>query len=150
MARFHFPLQQLLDLRSRAEDEARCELAETQREVCRQRQRLDHLQQAATLAAQTATPQPGQPVQPGMLLNNDLHLAHLRARTAAQQARVDASSHQEGLHREQLLQAARNREVLERLKEKRLEQYRSASARIENRALDEAGTMVFMRQRENA
>jgi flagellar export protein FliJ len=149
MAGFHFSLQQLLDLRSRAEDKARCELAQTQREACAQREHLDRLQQASALAAQTVALPPGTPVQPGMLLNNDLHLAHLRAKTVAQQARVDVVSHREGEHRQQLVEAARNHEIIERLRQRRWEQYNTARTQAESRALDEAATMTFIHKREN-
>jgi flagellar export protein FliJ len=149
MARFHFSLQQLMDLRSRAEDRARCELAQTQREACAQREHLDHLKRASAQAAQTVSLRPGQPVQPAMLLNNDLHLAQLRAKTVAQQARVEVASHREGLHRQQLVEAARNHEVLARLRQRRWEQFTTAHTQAETRALDEAATMAFIRQREN-
>ena len=150
MASYHFPLQQLLDLRSRVEDQARCDLADTQRETCQQRDRLDVLSEACIQAAETVALAPGQPVHAAMLLNNGLHLAHLRAKTVTQRAQVEYCSLLETQRREQLLEAARNREVLERLKQRRRDMYQAQRAQVETRELEEAATLAFIRQKRNA
>lgn len=143
MPGFRFPLQRLLDLRRRHEDEARCQLAQSQREVSRHQERLSELRTACAEARQDAVPSAGRSVQPGLLLNNDLHLARLRLLATAQQSSVDRWQQQEQAHRSELVEKARNREVLERLRERRRSVHVADQQRREGRRLDEAGAMAF-------
>lgn len=150
MHSFSFHLQQLLELRSRAQDEAQRSLADSQREGRDERERLDHLSVACVSAAEATTARPGQPLQAAMLLNNGLHLAQLRAKSIAQTARVQQCRRQEEARRRQLLEAAQQREVLERLKQRRYEAHLAEATRAESRELDETAAMMFVRQREMA
>lgn len=150
MRSFSFPLQQLLDLRSRAQDEAQRSLAASQREALCERERLSDLSAACVSVAAATSAQPGQPLQPAMLLNNALHLAHLRARAVHQTARVEQCHQQEETQRRLLLEAARQREVLERLKQRRYELHLADEARAESRELDEAAAITFVRQQRSA
>jgi flagellar FliJ protein len=145
MPKFRFSLQKLLDLRSRAEDTAHRRLAETQRESRRQRALLADLQQACEAAAEEASVPPGCFAEVGLLLNNHLHLARLEAQTLAQEGRVKQWHRREGLEREELLQAARDRKVIARLKERRRQQHVTKAERLERRLLDEAGAMAHLR-----
>lgn len=150
MRSFSFPLQQLLDLRSRAQDEAQRSLADTQREALCERERLAGLSVACTTAAAASAAEPGQPLRPAMLLNNGLHLTHLRTLAVQQTTRVEQCGQQEQTRRLQLLEAARQREVLERLKQRRYELHLADEARMESRELDETAAITFVRQRNSA
>ena len=150
MPGFRFPLQRLLDLRRRSEDEARCQLAQSQREVGHHQARLTELQEACVEARTEAVPAAGQPVQPGMLLNNDLHLARLRLLAASQQTSVDRWQCQEQAHRVELLAKARSREVIERLRERRHEVHLTDQACRDRKRLDEAGAMAFAASRRTS
>jgi flagellar protein FliJ len=149
MPHYQFPLQRLLDLRETIEDAARRQLVASEREVSAGRARLSDLHQEVAQTSQEAAPAPGQPVEPAQLLSNDLHLARLRMLAQAQQADVERLVSQEQADREQLVESARGRQVIERLKERSATQHQAEWARRESRQLDEAGTMVFIRHRKN-
>jgi flagellar FliJ protein len=148
MARYTFPLQQLLDLRSRTEDDAQRQLAETQRETRKQLRQLIELHAACAEAADTVALRPGQVVEAGALLNNGLHLAQLQSRTAGQQLLVEQCTQREQWRHDGLLAATRDREALERLKQRRAELHRREQSLAEARQLDEACVMMFRRNHE--
>jgi flagellar protein FliJ len=147
MPGFRFSLQQLLDLRSRAEDAARCKLAKSQHEADQQRSRLTELEQACTEAAAEAAACPGEPLQPGMLLNANLHHARLRLLTTAQQDRVVSSTTREQQDRARLLDTARDRQVVERLRERQHERYLLERAQADNRSTEEAARLASLHRR---
>ena len=147
MPHYQFPLQRLLDLRETAEEAARGQLSASERAVNCSRAVLAGLHQEVAQTSREATPAPGQCADPAQLLNNDMHLARLRMQTEAQTANVERLVTQEQAHRAQLVEKARSRQVIERLKERGHEQHRTEQERRETQALDEAGTMVFMRRR---
>lgn len=149
MRRFSFPLQQLLDLRTRAQDEAQLQFADTQREALRERQRLEQLSAACVTAAEATQARPGQRLQPAMLINNGLHLARLHAATVGQTVRVQQCGQREEARRQELLVAAQQREALERLKQRRYETHLADTARAESRELDETSALMFVRQRSS-
>ena len=149
MPHYRFPLQRLLDLRETDEDAARRQLVASEREVTLGRARLSNLHEEVAQTSQEAAPTPGRPVEPAQLLSSDLHLARLRMLTQAQQADVERLVTQEQAHREQLVESARGRQVIERLKERGALQHHQEQARRESQQLDEAGTMVFVRHRKN-
>jgi flagellar export protein FliJ len=147
MPGFRFPLQQLLDLRQRAEDAARCQLASSQRETSHGCEHLEQLQQACANVSLEAVPSAGKAVQPGLLLNNGLYLARLRLLTTEQEAHVQRLRSREQVDRGVLVEKARHRQALERLKERRAEQHLADQTSRELRRLDETGTMNFVRRR---
>lgn len=150
MSNFQFPLQRLLDLRQRAEDEARCQLAASQREITCQQDRLDRLQYACAEARDDASPVAGQTVAPAILLNNGLYASRLQLLAVVQQTHVDRSVRQERADCAQLLQKAQGRQVLQRLKEQRHEHYLSEQTRREDRRTEEMATAVYMAKRLEA
>ncbi|MEN6304346.1 MAG: hypothetical protein ABFD96_16555 [Armatimonadia bacterium] len=147
MPRFHFPLQQLLDLKTNAEKRSRSELVATERALSLERVRLDELSRSCDQALQVTAAVPGHPVETDLLLNNSLHLARLRLRMAAQQARVQQCSDLEEARRYEHGRLSRERQVVERLKERRHEEFRERVAHAETSALDEAAMIVFTRQK---
>lgn len=147
MPQFHFSLQQLLDLRVQAEDQARCGLATSQHAMLREQGHLDQLERCLDGACGASAATPGEPVQPHLLLNNALHLAHLRLQARVQEARVQQCAAHEASRRHELAQAARQRQVIERLKERRQEQYVARQEQVERGELEESATMTYLRQR---
>ena len=147
MRKFRFPLQRLLDLRARTEEAAHCRLAEMQREAHQQRAVLSDLQQACEAATEEVSVAPGSLDEVGLLLNNYLHLVRLETQTLAQERRVQQCHQREGLRREELLVAARDRKVIARLKERRRERHVTQAERLDRRLLDEAGAMAHLRQK---
>ena len=147
MPGFRFSLQRLLELRGRAENSARCQLEHSQYEEQQHRTRLQQLELACSEAAVGAAASPGEPVEPGVLLNANLYKARLTVLAAAQQERVTTLSAREQRDREQLLDTARDRQVVERLKERRYEQFLTERTRAESRSTEEAARLAFLNRR---
>jgi flagellar protein FliJ len=143
MSGYRFPLQRLLDLRQRAEDQARFKLAESQRESVREEALLSACRAACEHVAGRASAPPGQLEDRALLLSNSLHLSHLRQRSSAQQQRVHECSREVTSRREQLLESSRDRQVIDLLRERRWEQYRNARESLQQRLVDEAGLMTY-------
>lgn len=150
MAKFYFPLQRLLELRARQEQLMQVRLAEVQRQAAAQRQRLLELQEEAAYACSQATFSPGEPVQPDLALNNDLYFARVHLLTLAQQKNLAQTESLACQQRAQLMEAARGRKIIERLKQRRLEEFTADLRRREVRRLDEMATLMFNRHRDAA
>ena len=150
MPNFQFPLQRLLDLRQRAEDEARCQLAASQRQSTCQQARLDKLRYACAEARDDASPGAGESVTPALLLNNGLYASRLQMLAVVQQTHVDRSILQERADCAQLLHKAQGRQVLQRLKERRHEQHLGEQTRRESRRTEEMATAVYAAKRYGA
>ena len=149
MSSFQFPLQRLLDRRQHAEDEARSQLAASQRQVVCQQDRLERLQYACVEARDVASPVAGTIAAPALLLNNGLYASRVQMMTAVQQTHVEHSLLQERADSARLLQLAQGRRVLQRLKEQRHEQHVGEQTRRETRRTEEAGTAAYAARRRD-
>jgi flagellar protein FliJ len=147
MASFAFRLQPLLDLRQRAEDEARCALATAERQLLQQRRELADLHEACEEAREDASVPAGGTVSPGLLLNNGLYLSRLRLLTVVHEEGVERSAQDEQAQREQAVERARARRVLEQLKEQRHERHLSHEALRERRVQEEIATLGYALKR---
>lgn len=145
MSGFRFGLQRLLDLRSRSEDEARVRLADSQRQVFRTQDALVACESAWEQAARCVAAQPGAVCDGDSLLGTSLHLAHLCHRRAAHQQQLLEQTRQEHVRRQELLAAARERQVLDRLKLRRWHAHVTSQKRAQQRLLDEAGLLSYLR-----
>lgn len=143
MVAFQFSLQKALDMRARAEDTARDELFTSQREVSNQTSRLARLiEQHDHAIAHFASGD----FNATLFVNHSHYLTSLRQRVLAQQEIVQRWRQREEADRKTLLQAARQRQVLERLKQQRYEQHVMEQTRREEKHLQEAGTMAHIRK----
>ena len=140
MKKFKYPLEAVLRLRREQEEERKRRLAEAQRKVAEQKEELEKLfyQESAETEAQRRLRQAGV-----------IDLAQVRARLLfvrsvtgkikdgfnVLQDRVA----DEGARRHELVKAAQARRALERLRERRLEEWKYAAGREERKALDEIG-----------
>ncbi len=139
MRRFVFSLQKVLDYRQRLEEQAIRAFAEAQRHLENERALLAHLvgmrtrclagsPRARTLAVQ-------------MLEVEQNYLAVLEERIIQQRQRVaEAEQALEGRRRE-LIEAQRERKMMERLREKHFEQWRQEFLNTEQKALDDLATV---------
>ena len=139
----------LLDLRSQVEQQAQCRLAASLRENIRQQDILSTLRRSCDNVAQSLVVHPGRLGNTHTLLNNHLHLTHLEAQTNAQSQLVRHCATQEQVHREGLLRASRDRQIISRLTQRRQAAIADEQQRRENRSLDESATMAYMQQRLN-
>lgn len=145
MSGFRFSLQRLLELRSRSEDQARVRLADSQRQVLHAQHALKACESAWEQAAGGVVAPSGAVFAGDSLLSTSLHLARLCQQRATHQQRLHERVQLEHLRRQELLAAARERQVLDRLKLRRWHAYAESQARAQQRLLDEAGLLSYLR-----
>lgn len=137
MTPFRFPLERLRALRERGEDLAKQELAGAlhRQASCAERLRAMGEQVAGAFAAQRATA--GGPTSAADLVAHQAYLE--RMEQVREAGRLDLNRHdaEVGARRDALREAARERQALERLKERRRADHERAAARAEGAALDE-------------
>lgn len=143
MTEFRFPLQQLLDLRSRTEDAARQRLCQRRQESQEQAFVLEQIRGSHEAAASAALGNDSLPA--AALLNRSLHQQRLREALAGQQQVLAQCQEAEAQQREALLEANRDRQVVDRLRERQCAAYRSDCQRRESKELEEAGTALHVR-----
>ena len=148
MKRFRFQLETLLRVRREREEERKRRLAEAQRLVMEQKGRLTELfdEESRETEAQRRLRQGGvidlQEVRARMLYSRAV-VRRIQEGFDALQDRVA----DEGIRRTDLLRAAQERRVLEKLRERKWESWRYEAGREEQKRLDEiAGTRVAPRR----
>ena len=145
MSAFRFPLERLRALRERGEDLAKQELAGA---LSRHTSAADRLRAmgdelASGFASQRAAAAAA--VSPHDLLAHQAYLE--RVAQAREAGELDLGRHEEEVtaRRDALREAARDRQALERLKERRRADHVRAEARAENAVLDEIALVQHRR-----
>jgi flagellar protein FliJ len=133
---FKFPLQRLLDLKAKKEQDMARQLAGARRDAEAERGVRDTL--AATHAdacrhmAQTAGEQP----TVGQLVSMSYTIAQLSERVTAADERASAADKVVDARHDELTAAVRDRQVLDRLRGKRLENHKSEENARDRQAMD--------------
>jgi flagellar FliJ protein len=135
---FRFPLERLRALRERGEDLAKQELAGAlnSRARCAERLRSMGEQVAGAFAAQRAAAVDGA-ASAADLAAHQAYLERMEQVREAGQLDLDRHDAEVGARRDALREAARQRQALERLKERRRADHDRAVARAEGAVLDE-------------
>ena len=136
MTRFPFRLDRLLDLRSRKEREQAEHLGRALRDETARRDELDQAQTQLGAAQRQAAPQPGGVSLAGELRNLGLTVTaaeHQRDSAAVSSAEAELLT---GAERQRYETAQRDRSVIERLREKRLEDWTREQNRKEQQEMD--------------
>lgn len=151
MKKFRFRLETLLGAR-RTQERARMEeLGRQGRQLAAETERLEALAAARDAAVAGA---PGEPDAQDVDLNrarlDETWRRHLADQVQRQGERVKEAAARTDEAREALLAAARDRSVVERLREKRAEEHREAVAQEEQKQLDEVAGRLLRNQSGNA
>lgn len=145
---FRFRLQRLLDLRQKAEQAKARELAEAQdaaEQAREQRDALARLEEASReeiARTHDALPRVGHLHQLGMVLQS------LEQRVEVAHEQVNEAENIVSGARQALEQAARNRKVLDRLKEKQADMWRTGEQQRDRQLMDEIALNRFARGKE--
>ena len=147
MRRFRFRADRLLGLRRQALRAEQAELARALEQLEAAEVGWQRAQRAAGKAEHAVAEVLARPVAGGEELLGWLELAaEIRRRLAFHnQRRHEALQHVEA-QRQRLVEARRNVRLLERLRERRLAEYRKAALRDEARGLDEVAGAAFWRE----
>ena len=143
---FRFRLERVRELRERKEDEAKRALAEAMADhfLAEERLRDAELQIEDARAAQldaTAEPRSG-----GDLVAHQAYLERTESAREVSREVVTRSEARVENQREELTQAARDRQALERLKQRREAEFVREAARAESNLLDEIAIINFRRR----
>lgn len=148
MSRFPFRLDRLLDLRARKERQQAEVLGRALREQVARREALEQAQERLGEAREQAAPGPGRVSPAGTLHNLGLTVAAAvdqRDVAAASQVEAEATLAAE---RERYEATQRDRRVIERLREKRFEDWTREEGRKEQQELDGLAIDRHRRQQE--
>lgn len=146
MRKFRFALKPVLDHRERIEDEKQQALAIQMQELRKAQEEL------ARLDAEFRRFSSRLRAEHRKLALHDLrthyaHLEYLDRRITAQHVVIAQQKIAVEAARQEVLAASKDRKVIERLKDKRLEEHRASEACIEQRELDDSNARHFGRAR---
>jgi flagellar protein FliJ len=143
---FRFRLERVRALRERAEDEAKEAFAGAMTERLRSEQEMDDAAQRVANARAAQVEATAAPVSATELMARQAYLE--RSERAHQASRDDLNRRDQALEqrREELTEAARERQALERLKENRRIEFVREQQRVEAANLDEIALNGFRRR----
>jgi flagellar FliJ protein len=133
---FKFPLQRLLDLKAKHEQEMARQLASAQTEAQRERDVRDQLARAHAAAHSSLASTTGDGVTVGELVSLAQTLTPLQERVTQADERTVAAEHVVGERHQKLNEALQERQVLDRLREKRLDTHRAEENARDLAAMD--------------
>jgi flagellar protein FliJ len=140
---FNFDLQALLDARQVEEEKKQMAFAEAMREVSAQKAVLEDIRQkrmAMTREFYTLEGKPVDSLKPAMYTGN---IAMYRQMETDQEERCRKAEQEAEDKRLLLIEAAKQKKMLEKLKEKKFEEYRQALNMKENKELDESSILRY-------
>ena len=143
---FRFRLERVRALRERAEDEAKEAFAGAMMDRLRSEQEMENAADRVAQAREAQLDATAAPISAIDLMARQAYLE--RSERAHQASQDDLNRHDQVLEqrREELTEAARERQALERLKENRRIEFQREQARIEAADLDEIALNSFRRR----
>ena len=151
MAKFKFRLEKVLDLRKKKEEERERELAELKKLLAKEEQFLQQLQRESTaLRRKIARLQDenDRSLDIEELLRHSDYLEHLRDKILSQIETVKQVISDVENKRQELVEASKEKKVIEKLKEQQYKRFRTAVEEWEQRTLDEIGTSNYSHRRD--
>jgi len=147
MRGFTFRLEPLLSLRRHREQTLQLKLAESQRALERERSELQRLREEIRARSASLHQQQGRgPLDMGRVSMESAYLILLEGRVAEQEVLVEKLARQVDGDREAVLEAAKEKKALERLREVQLVAFARAEARKEMKAAEEVATTRHVRR----
>ncbi len=143
MKSFEFPLQTALKVRKRNQDLAHRKFAAAQGQYHAAENQLRHYQRLLGLAEQTAQAAGRDDVDVMALLDYDAYRRRMAQLIDEQAERCRQLREAVSQARRGLMEACRERQTLQRLRENHYQEYLRELAGTETRTLDEAGTMAY-------
>ena len=148
MKKFTFNLQSVLDHRLLLEEREQEKLLRIQQEIALAEASRQHLRnEIHELRLQMAQPEPGE-IHVEKVLQVTRYVGKLEDDVTALARKIAQLERQKRVQSEAFLEARRNREVLETLKEKRLSKYERDASAMEQKLLDELAAVRFAPQDE--
>ncbi len=144
MKRFRFPLDALIKVRQAKVDEARLKLAETERSRLREEELIMEISRKIEEAAEQS--ERSGAIDAVSLAAEQEYVGHLRAERERALSRLERWIALVEKDRKRLLEARRDLEALERLREKRYLEFVREVLREETKEIDEAASVRHARK----
>ena len=150
MSLFKFPLQRLLDLRTKRQDEIARQLAQARTTADNTRVARDELAAARTAGQAQLTEAQASGPTVGEIASRSYALTQLDQRIAAASAALEAAeAHVDQVHNA-LTGALQDKQVLDRLRERMLEAYRSSESNKDRTTMDAIALQRFAQSNGDA
>ncbi len=143
MHKFAFRLESVLKLKTQMEDNAKNNLARATKELENQKVYLEELKNEndASINSLTEEVDEGIPVYRVRLYNNYLSL--MKEKIVNQKENVNIAEHNVDTNREVLIKAMQERKVLDKLKDKKFDEYIKEQNKAEQLGIDELNSFKF-------
>lgn len=137
MKKFAFALDKVLSYKRQYEDSIRSEHAAALQRVARQEKRLKELDDAETLARSELDEKKKRGCQILDIQNYEKYLGYLREETARETRTLNVLKAQEEEKRRELIAAKTETKSLDKLKEKKIEEYNHLAAKEQEQLIEE-------------
>ena len=145
MQRFHFKLQKLLDYRKIREEQAEAEFAKATRVFLLEKDRLKQLETTLVETFELLKAEQGKPSSLLMLKMFQDYIDKTREGIHIQATRVAAAADRRQSCLRLFEEASRKRKIVDKLREKKLEQYQEEVLQEEQSFLDELASQRYIR-----
>lgn len=139
--KFEFPLEMVLETRRRREERLKKELGELARQYHEGLEDLGSLRSEQMKQCLDMLDRAVEEADGMELLLYDLYLRSLAIKIRNQEALVEDLSGQVDHKREEVIYGSKERKIVEKLREKRYEEFKTIGSRLEQAELDEIGTI---------
>ncbi len=142
---FLFPLQKVLDVRQHVEDQRAIELGQAKQELFKEQNLLNHLKMLKDKALHTSEEEIAESLQLSKIQMLESYLIQLNEKIDKQKKIIKKKSEAVEKKRRELLKATQEKKVVEKLKERQLENHRKSVRLQENKMIDEVAINVTQR-----
>ncbi len=144
---FRFPLQRLLELKARREQELARQLALATQDAARAAAIRDELRQLQACSAEQLAGRTQEAPTVGELVSLGYTISQLGEQVEEAQTRVDAAEQHAASQNALLTSAVRDRQVLDRLRERRFDEFRAEESQRDRNAMDAIALGRFVSQK---
>lgn len=139
MAKFSFRLQPVLNVRIQQEDNLKNELGKAVRRLETEKRQLWHLEDALDDHVKEFNEKTKKTTVYSLIEFNE-YLSLLNSKIKLQKENVNIATQNVDIVREQLVEAVKERQILDKFKEKKLDEYAQEQKRLEQKTNDEIVT----------
>jgi flagellar FliJ protein len=146
---FNFHLQTILDVRKIFEDKALAEFSEQQRELQKEKEALKKIEEEKIRLINAVRDLQGKSVNIYEIILKSTNVKQCRKKEAEQEKRVTEAGRKVDEKREELLEAAKKRKMMEILKDKAINRHQTSANLLERSSIDEMAIVRHNRKEKS-
>lgn len=143
MQKFGFRLESVLKLKTQIEDNAKNNLARSTRELQNQKNRLEELEEIKEVSMNKLTSEVDSGIPVYQIRNFNSFFGLMKNKITKQKVNVNNAQNDVDINREALVKAMQEKKILEKLKEKKYEEYLVEQNKAEQQLIDELNSYKF-------